>query len=58
MKIQKGERKRSDSVLWQKPLHPQENPKSNMTTQKRNQNSDYTTIADRLKTDDLMYNYM
>ena len=25
-------RKRSDSVLWQKPLHPQRNPKSNVTT--------------------------
>ena len=30
-------RKRSDSVLWQKPLHPQNNPKSNVTTQKRHQ---------------------
>ena len=30
-------RKRSDSVLWQKPLHPQNNPKINVTTQKRHQ---------------------
>ena len=29
--------KRSDSVQWQKPLHPHTNPKSNLTTQKRNQ---------------------
>ena len=28
----KEKRKRSDSVLWQKPLHPQNNPKSNVTT--------------------------
>ena len=26
---------------------PTENPKSNVTTQKRHQNFDYTTIADR-----------
>ena len=30
-------RKRSDTVLWQKPPHPQNNPKSNVTTQKRHQ---------------------
>ena len=29
--------KRYDSVLWQKPLHPQKNPKSKVTTQKRQQ---------------------
>ena len=33
-----------------KPLRPQKNPKSNETTQKRHQNFDYTTIADRLGT--------
>ena len=33
----KRKRERSDSVLWQKPLHPQKNTKSNMTTQKRHQ---------------------
>ena len=33
----KRKRKRSDSVLWQKPLHRQKNPKSNMTTQNRHQ---------------------
>ena len=30
-------RKRSDSVLWQKPLQPQKNPKSNVTTYKHHQ---------------------
>ena len=30
--IVERKRKRSDSVLWQKPLHPQNNPKSNVTT--------------------------
>ena len=29
-------RKRSDSVIWHKPLHTQKNPKSNVTTQKKN----------------------
>ena len=33
----KRKRKRSDSVLWQKPLHRQKNPKSNVTTHKRHQ---------------------
>ena len=37
-------------VLWQKPLHPQKNLKSNVTTQKRHQNFNHTTIADHLKT--------
>ena len=45
--------KRSDSVLWQKALHPQKNPKSNLTTQKKTppktSELDYTTIADRLR---------
>ena len=35
--LQEKKMKRSDSVLLQKPLHPQKNPKSNVTTQKRNQ---------------------
>ena len=44
-------RKISDLVIWQKPLHPQTNPKSNMTTQKNvTENFNYTTIADRLRT--------
>ena len=43
-------RKRSDSVLWQKPIHQQKNPKSKFTTQKRHENVDYKTIADRLRT--------
>ena len=30
-------KKRSDSVLWQKSLHPQKTPKSNVTTHKRHQ---------------------
>ena len=59
----KGKRQRSDSVLWQKEekkeiwfspmtkaLTSTENPKSNVTTQKRHQNFDYTTIADWLRT--------
>ena len=47
-KIYIEKKKRSDSVPCQKPLHPTENPKSNAATQKRLQNFDYTTIADRL----------
>ena len=47
----KRKRKRSDSVLWQKPLHPQKNKKkSNDTTPNATKNFDYTTIADRLRT--------
>ena len=46
----KGKVTRSDSVLWQKPLHPQKTLKSKETTQKRLQNLDNTTISDRLKT--------
>ena len=40
-------RKRSDSVLWQKPLHPHKIPKSNIITHKQNatKNFDYTTIV-------------
>ena len=49
----KRKRKTSDSVLWQKPLHPQKNKKSNATTQEHHQRlwqlSD-TTIANRLRT--------
>ena len=45
----KRKRKRSQSVVGQKPQHPQTNPKRNMTTQTRHQNFDYTTIADRLR---------
>ena len=33
----KRKRKRSDSVVWQTPLHPQTNPKRYVTTQKRHQ---------------------
>ena len=36
--------KRSDSVLWQKPIHQRKNPKSNVTTQNVTKNFDYTTI--------------
>ena len=43
-------RKRSDSAQWQKPLHPNKNTKSNVTTQKRHQNFDYKSIMDRLRT--------
>ena len=42
--------KRSDSDLWQKLIHPQKNLKCNVTTQKRHQNSDYTTIVDQHRT--------
>ena len=46
----KRKRKRSDSVLWQKPLHRKKNPKKT-TWQHKNatKNIDYTTIADRLR---------
>ena len=44
-------KKRSDSVIRQKPLHLLKNPKSNVTTQKTPPKKfDYTTIADRLRT--------
>ena len=51
--VYKRKRKKSDSVLWQffKPLYPQKNPKSIVTTYKNaDKNFDYTTIADRLRT--------
>ena len=51
--MRKRKRKRSDSVLSKKPLHPQKNPKGNVTTQKNaTKIIDYTctTIADRLRT--------
>ena len=41
-------RKRSDSALWQKPLHRQKNPKSNVTTQRT---PPKTSITQRLRTD-------
>ena len=41
-------RKRSDSALWQKPLHWQKNPKSNVTTQRT---PPKTSITQRLRTD-------
>ena len=43
----KRSRKGSDSVLWQKPLYPQNNLKSKVTTQKRHK----TSITQRLRTD-------
>ena len=43
--------KRSDSVLWQKPIHPQKNKKKQRDNIKNaTKNFDYTTIADRLRT--------
>ena len=42
--------KRSYSVLWQNPLQPQKDPKSNVTTQKRHKKFDYTTIVNWLRT--------
>ena len=44
----KEKRKRSDSVLWQKPFHRQKNPKSNVTTQRT---PPKTSITQRLRTD-------
>ena len=41
---QKGKRKRSDPVLWQKPTYPK---KKNPKKQRDNTNFVYTTIADR-----------
>ena len=38
-------RKRSDSALRQKTLHPHTNPKSKVTTQQRFKNFDYTTMG-------------
>ena len=50
-RISKRIRKRSDSVLWQKPLHPQKNPKKQRDNiQKATKNFDYTTIVDQLRT--------
>ena len=45
--------KRSDSVLWQKPLHPQKKIQKatwQHEKKKRHQNFDYIPIADRLRT--------
>ena len=39
-------RKRSDSVLWQKPLYRQKYKKQCDNTQNATKNFDYTTIAD------------
>ena len=41
-------RKRSDSVLWQKPLHLLKNPKGKVTTQKT---PSKTSLTQRLRTD-------
>ena len=46
--VSKEKRKRSDSALWQKPLHRQKNPKSNVTTQRT---PPKTSITQRLRTD-------
>ena len=43
----KRKTKRSDSVLWQKPLHQQKNPKSKVTTKTLPK----TSITQRLRTD-------
>ena len=44
----KRKRKISDSIVWHKPVHPQTNPKRNMTTQQRNQK---LPITQRLRID-------
>ena len=41
--LSQRKRKRSVSVLWQKPLQPQKTLKSKVTAQKRHQNFDLTT---------------
>ena len=46
--FQKRKRKRSDSVLWQKPLHQQKCQKGKVTTQTTPQKS---SIKQRLRTD-------
>ena len=47
----KWKRKRSDSVLWQKPLHQKKCKKGKVTTQTTPQKKfDYTAVADRLRT--------
>ena len=46
--ISKRKRKRSDSVLWQKPLHQQKSQKGKVTTQTTPQKS---SITKRLRTD-------
>ena len=50
IQIYKRKRKRSDSVLWRKPLRPQRNPTSNATTHKRLHKLRLHNIADRLVT--------
>ena len=44
------EKGRDLTQSYDKAPTPTENPKSNLITQKRHQNFDYTTIADRLRT--------
>ena len=47
----KRKRKRSDPVLWRKPLHQQKCQKGKVTTQTIQQKKfDYTAVADRLRT--------
>ena len=46
----KRKRKRSDSILWQKPLHQQKCQKGKVTTQQHTKKFDYTAVADRLRT--------
>ena len=46
----KKKRKKSDLVLWQKPLHQQTYQKGKVTTQTTPKKFDYTAIADRLRT--------
>ena len=48
--IYKRTRRRSDSVLWQKPIYQQKIRKPIDNTKTPPKNFDYTTIADRLKT--------
>ena len=50
LSLVREKKERSDSVLLQKPLHRQKNPKSNVKHKNATKNFDYTTIADRLRT--------
>ena len=47
-KIYIEKKKRTDSVPWQKPLHPQKIHKATRQHKNASKNFDYTTIADRL----------
>ena len=45
--VAKRKKEEISLIVMTKALAPQKSPKSTVTTQKRHQNFDYTTIADR-----------